>query len=301
MKRFRAELVLLAIALVWGSSFSLMRNVIDYLPEIPYLALRFLIGAAALLILFRKRLKGLTVKICVQGAVIGLTLFLGMVLQVYGLRYTSATNSAFITGLNFVFVPVISAVLLKKRPSRLMVLGVGIAAAGLMLITGGLDTAPNRGDVLTLICSVCWAMQIIVIDKFAGESDPVLLGVTQVVITALFFLVAWGAVDRTPIALSSPFVWVVLLITGLGGTAFAFAAQTVVQRDISPTQTAVIFSMEPVFGMLFALVIPDVDGVREAMTLIKAAGCALIFTGMLLCEFGGKKPQAPPNPAGRAM
>lgn len=285
--KYRADLVMLAITFIWGASFSLMRNVINFLPAIPYLALRFSIASIILLTIFRKRLAGLNKKILLQGAVIALTYYFGMSLQVFGLYYTTATNSAFITGLCFVMVPAFSALMLKKRPKLYMIIGVVVAAFGMLTMTGGLDSRFNFGDFLTLLCAVSWALEIIIIDKYSAESDGALLGLVSIAFAAVMFLITWGITDRSPVALNNPFIWGVLLWTGLGGTAFAFAGQTIMQKYTTPTHTAVIFSMEPVFGLLFALLLPAVDGSVEVMTLAKGIGCALIFAGMMTCEVGG--------------
>lgn len=286
-KKLRADLVLLFVALFWGASFSLMRNVTDYLPPIGYLAIRFILAAVALLLIFHRRLKSIDKMTLLSGTIIGVFLFLGMGLQVLGIAQTTATNSAFITGLNFVFVPLISAFLLKKRPGKIVLVGVAVAFGGLLLLSGGLTLSFNFGDFLTLLCAICFAMQIIVIDRYTERHDPVLLGVVQITVAAVLFILAWLVFDRQPMPmLNTPFVWFVLLWTGLGGTAFCFAAQTVVQKNTTPTHTAVILTMEPVFGALFALFIPDTDGTVETMTVLKAVGCLLIFAGMLLSEFG---------------
>ncbi|MHC1694795.1 MAG: DMT family transporter [Eubacteriales bacterium] len=292
-RKYKADLTLLLVAFIWGASFTLMRNTISLIPAIPYLAIRFSIAAVVLILIFRRKLSGLNRKTIVRGCIIGLTLYFGMGLQVFGLYFTTATNSAFITGLNFVFVPIISAILLKKRPSPLMWTGVAVAALGLFSMTGGVDSSFNSGDFLTLLNAMCWAVQIIIIDKYTEDSEGAQLGVVQVSFTALLFLSTWFVMsfftDNAPLPLDSPYVWGVLLWTGLGGTAFAFAAQTIMQKFTTPTHTALIFSMEPVFGMLFALLIPSLDGQVETMTLFKGLGCALIFAGMLICEFGGNK------------
>jgi drug/metabolite transporter (DMT)-like permease len=138
-KQIKADLSLLAITAIWGSSFALMKNVLDYMPSFAYLALRFLIAAAVMVAIFHREFRNLNKKVLLYGCILGLMLFGGMALQVTGLYFTTASNSAFITGLNVIMVPVISALVLRKKPDIASVIGVILAFAGLFLLTGGLD------------------------------------------------------------------------------------------------------------------------------------------------------------------
>jgi drug/metabolite transporter (DMT)-like permease len=290
-KQLKADLFLLLITAIWGSSFTLMKNVLDHIPSFAYLTLRFLIATVALIIIFGKYLKNVTKKALLFGSIIGLLLFLGMALQVTGLYYTSASNSAFITGFNVIMVPVISSIILKKKPDRASVIGVITAFAGLFFLSCGLNFNFNKGDFLTLLCALCFALQIIFIDKFTNEYDPVLLSIIQIAAAAILNGFVWG-IEGKGIAFSfDKTVVLTLLVTGLFGTALAFAGQTAVQRFTTPTRTALILTAEPVFGAFFATVIPGTNGLTETLKWNTILGCILILAGMLVSEFklGNKK------------
>lgn len=283
-KQIKADLSLLAITAIWGSSFTLMKNILDYMPSFAYLALRFLIASAVMVIIFHRKLRYLNKKVLWYGFLLGLMLFGGMALQVTGLYYTTASNSAFITGLNVVMVPVISALVLRKRPDRSSVFGVILAFLGLFFLTGGLNFNFNLGDFLTLLCAVCFTLQIIFIDKFTNDQDASQLAVLQICFAALFYAIVWLFLDFKPVEFQFPVV-ATLLITGVLGTALAFTVQTRVQRLTSPTHTALILTAEPVFGAVFALLIPNSQGVTESLQMHTIFGCAFILLGMLICEF----------------
>lgn len=283
-KQIRADFLLLLITAIWGASFPLMKNVLDHIPSFAYLALRFIIATLVLLIIFYNKLHLTNKKIIKYGAAIGLMLFAGMALQVSGLYFTTASNSAFITGLNVIMVPVVSAVFLRKKPDLFSTVGVLLAFAGLFFLSGGLSFRFNLGDFLTLLCAVCFSMQIIFIDKFTNNEDPALLAVLQLAFAALFCSGAWVFEGFKPFELNATVIFT-LLFTGIMGTALAFAGQTIVQRFTTPTHTALIFTAEPVFGALFAMIIPNSEGITESLGLTTAAGCALILTGMLISEF----------------
>lgn len=282
-KQIKADILLLVIAAVWGSSFTLMKNVLDHIPSFAYLALRFIIAAVILIVIFHKNFKLINKRVLLYGVITGLMLFGGMALQVTGLYFTTASNSAFITGLNVVMVPIIAAAFFRRRPDLSSIIGVILAFAGLFFLSGGLDFRFNIGDLLTLFCAICFALQIIFIDRFTREQDSILLGVLQITFAALMYTGVWVTTDPQPFAVDWTII-VTLLITGVFGTALAYTGQTVVQKYTSPTHTALILTAEPVFGALFALCIPNSAGETEILTFNTIIGCTLILAGMIICE-----------------
>ncbi len=283
-KKIRADMMLLAITVVWGASFPLMKMVLAYIPAYAYLSLRFLLAAVVLAIIFNKSLAKINKRAVLYGSIIGALMFGGMAFQVVGLYTTSASNSGFITGLNVVIVPFIAAILLRKKPDRSSVIGVTIAFLGLFFLSGGLTWSFNFGDFLTFLCSICWAFQIIFIDKFTQTEDAPLLAIIQVFFVGAASSVLWLTADAgKPLEINGTVV-VILLITGILGSALAFGGQTIAQKDTTPTHTALILTAEPVFAVIFAMLIPNAQGVTELPTLTKAVGCLLILTGMLVSE-----------------
>lgn len=293
-EKLRADFLLLMVAMVWGSSFTLMKNVINEIPVCPYLAGRFLVAAAALLFIFRKRLCRIDRALLQAGILIGIILFLGMGLQVYGLLYTTATKSAFIAGMNFMFVPFLSIWLLKKTPNKSTFFGVFIALIGLFYLSGGIDFSFNKGDFISLVSAFCFALQIVFIDKYTNKGlDASLIAVLQISTAAVLFLLLWLLYPGSTIAADiqlfiKPIVFLTILFTGLLGTAGGFGVQTLVQRFTTPSHTALILAMEPVWGAVFAFLIPDiVTGQTESFDTYKILGCTLMFLGTICCELGG--------------
>lgn len=282
-KQVKADIFLLAMAGIWGASFTLMKNVLDHMPTFAYLSMRFIIASVLLIIIFRKRLGKADFKTIAAGCVVGLALFGGMALQVSGLHYTTASNSAFITGLNIVIVPIVSSVLLKKKPDKASVAGVMLAFAGIFFISGGPDSSFNIGDFLTFLCAICFTFQVILIDKFTNKYDSIILAVAQISFAAVLNTVVWVAFDFRTYTLDSSVVFT-LIVTGVLGTALAFAGQTIVQKFTTPTRTALILAAEPLFGTLFAIMIPNSQGMREALRFNSVVGFLLILAGMLVSE-----------------
>lgn len=283
-KKLRADVILLAITVVWGASFPLMKMVLEFIPAYAYLSLRFLVAAVILVVLFHKNLKKINKRVLLYGGIIGVFMFGGMAFQVVGLYTTSASNSGFITGLNVVIVPIIAAILLKKKPDRASFTGVVIAFLGLFFLSGGLNFNFNFGDFLTFLCAICWAFQIIFIDKFTQMEDAPLMAIIQVSFVGVASVGLWLTADAgKPVEINSTVV-IILLFTAVLGSALAFGGQTIVQKDTTPTHTALILTAEPVFAAIFAMIIPNAQGVTEMPSMTKAIGCLLILSGMLISE-----------------
>ncbi len=280
----KADLAILGITVIWGSSFIIMKNLVEEVGVFAYLTLRFTVAALLLLMLFPRQIRAMRPLDLRNGAVVGVLLFLGMAFQVSGLKYTSASTSAFITGLNVVMVPVFSALLLRKQPPSRAVAGVAMATTGLFVLTGGFGSQWNRGDTLTLICALCFALQIIFIDKFNAQTDPRQTAFMQLATAAILYGIVWWVAEPGGVVWSRALFWTVLY-TGALGTALAFGVQTIAQKYTSPVRCALIIACEPVFGAVFALLVPGTDGRTESLTRGMVMGSLLILGGMLMAEW----------------
>lgn len=283
-KKIRADLILLAITIVWGASFPLMKIMLDYVPAYAYLSMRFLLAAVVLAAIFHKNLLKINRRVLLYGCIIGVFMFGGMAFQVVGLYTTSASNSGFITGLNVVMVPLFAAVMLKKRPDRASFIGITVAFIGLFFLSGGLSFNFNEGDFLTFLCAICWAFQIIFIDKFTQSEDAALLAIIQLAFIGIASSAFWVTFDTgKPLEINGTVIGIILF-TAVLGSALAFGGQTIAQKDTTPAHTALILTAEPVFAAMFAMIIPNAQGVTEMPSLIKIVGCLLILSGMLVSE-----------------
>ena len=290
MNKKVASLMAVLVTAAWGSSFILMKNVAQDVPALGFLSLRFGMAGLILALVFFKKLKEFSKKTVFQSFVLGALLAGYMIFQVVGLRETSASNSAFITSLSVLVVPFLSAAFLKKAPTVSNWTGVALAIFGLVFVTGihqGLSVL-TVGDGLTFLCAVCVALHIIVADNFLKESDPILLGVGQIVAAFIISIIAWTiqtpqsflAVEYTGTLITS------IVLTAVFCTCFAFTGQIVVQKHLPPARVAVIFTLEPVFAYFYALFIPGPGGVTEPLTWAKLLGCILIVGGMIISESG---------------
>jgi drug/metabolite transporter (DMT)-like permease len=283
---YRWELAMVAVTAVWGSTFVLVRDAVAQIPPFAFIAYRFL-AAALLLAAVRPRLAaGGQPGLLAAGAAAGLALFAGYGFQTVGLQYTTASNAGFITGLSVVLTPLLAALLLRQPPGRWPVAGALVAAAGLACLSlQRLEV--HRGDALVFGCAVAFATHILLLGRFAPRFASYRLAIVQLATAGLAGL-AWAGVAGDLAAPGSVEVWVALAITSVVASAAAFLIQTRAQREVSPTRTAVIFTMEPVFAGLFGFLLAG-----ERLSGRGWLGAGLILAGMLMAELGGRLPAAP--------
>ncbi len=266
----RSELILLGITVIWGFTFPTMKVSLNYLPPILFLAYRFGIASLVMLTLFRsKALKKETLR---EGFLLGLTLFFGHGFQIVGLKYTTASNSAFITSLYVVFTPFIAYFLLGERVKLRDGLSLAIALMGLYLISGGMSSV-NYGDLLTVLCALSFAFQIVLVQRF-GEGDYLSLAFWQIFWNFVFSLIL--ALTLEPRVFPHElFPWLGLLYTAIFGTVIAFTLQVKHQKHTTAYKAALIYSMEPIFGSLSSFLI-----LGERFTKRALAGALLIMMGV---------------------
>ncbi|GAB6181968.1 DMT family transporter [Desulfotomaculum defluvii] len=276
--QIQADLALLGVTFIWGVTFVVVQDALSGIGPYYFIGIRFALAFAFLGLIYRKRFQNITAETVKAGSIIGVFLFAGYALQTIGLKYTTASNAGFITGLAVVLVPLFTALISKKLPNLAVILGITSATLGLGLLSLGSNLNINLGDILVFFCAICYAAHIILVGKYAPQHDPVLLAILQVGVVAAISLVCGALWETMPTEFTRP-VWTGLLITAIPATALAFLIQNSVQRFTSATHTAIIFIMEPVFaaatGWLWA---------GEVLSFPQWIGCLLILAGMLIAE-----------------
>lgn len=241
----RSEAVLLGITAIWGTTFPVMKVSLEYVSPILFLAYRFGIASLLMLILFRGRV--LRKDTLLEGFILGLTLFFGHGFQIVGLKYTTASNSAFITSLYVVFTPFIAYYLLGQRIRGRDFAALAVALAGLYLISGA-SMSFSYGDLLTALCAVSFAFQIVLVEKF-GEKDYLSLAFWQILWNFLLAL-AYASIAEGLYVPESTIAWGGIIYTGVFATVLTFTLQTKFQRDTRAHRAALIYSAEPIFGYI---------------------------------------------------
>ncbi len=294
--RLGADLSLLMVTLIWGLTFVTVKNAIEHLAPYSFNFFRFSLATAFMLVISWHRRHLLSKELLVKGAILGIFLFAGYSFQTIGLMYTSASNAGFITGLAVVLVPLITALISKQLPSLFVALGVTSATIGLGLLSIGDQFTFNPGDLLVLCCALSFALHIIFVGRYTSSYETCWL-VTVQIATVAFLSGAFAFVTEPKPAPFTGDIWMALFITAIPATCLAFLIQNYMQRFTTPTRTAIIFSMEPVFAAFFAVLL-----LQEILTSRAWWGGTLVVAGMLLSElklsFGNPK-QEPGEIAGK--
>jgi drug/metabolite transporter (DMT)-like permease len=291
MKKF-ADISLLFVTFIWGTTFVLVQNAINSLEPYSFIGVRFLFAAILLILwlfIFEKRqLIHLNKKLIFSGIFIGFWLFVGYAAQTIGLLYTTSSKAGFITGLNVIFVPLFSMLLLKQTLSKNAILGVVIATVGLFLLTATDISSINIGDLFVFFCAIAFALQIIFTGKYS-HYPALLLTIIQITTVSFLSIVCsflfedWKQMFNPDVILNKE-VFIALIITSIFATAFAFLAQTNFQKFTTTTRVALIFAMEPVFAAITGYI-----WAHDHLTYSALFGCLLIFSGMIFAELPAKK------------
>ena len=292
-KRLQADLSLAFCSLVWGVTFVVVKDALDSASVFVFLALRFVLAASVLALIYHTTLRRLDRATLAVGAVMGGFMFAGYACQTIGLQFTTPSKSAFITGSSVVLVPLFLVLSRRRRMNQWIWLGALAALLGLYYLTvpaEGLGRL-NRGDVWTFACAVMFALHILIIDRYSPHHSVGALSFLQVATTSALTalavpLAAAPGWEQPRLAWSGSLVFAIL-ITAVGATAIAFSVQVWAQRYTSPTHTAILFSLEPVFAALTSYLV-----MRERLGARALTGAALIFVGILVTELRGPAPAA---------
>ena len=274
----KAELILLSITLIWGGTFAVVKFALTDASPLTFLALRFGIAAIIFPLIYRRDYLSMDKGTFKVGLFLGFLLMIGFAFQTVGLKYTTASKSAFITGLLVAFTPIAQAVIEKRMPSRANMIGVALVAVGLYLLTSPGGQGFNIGDLLTFFCAISYAIYIVYLDIFSKKYDVSKLTLLQLTFTAMLAITVAPYFETMQVHITTGLVWA-LLYTSILATVFATYLQTKYQRDTTPVRAAIIYSMEPVLANVIAYF-----AFGEFVGWIGAVGGALILAGLLASE-----------------
>jgi drug/metabolite transporter (DMT)-like permease len=282
----RADLALAGAAFLFGTTFLVMQDAVADVEPIPFIVARFSIGALVLLpvIVVRARRAsrpptahhpGTTPPLWRDGAVAAAALAAGYGFQTTGLQYTTSSVSAFLTYLLVVFVPLLSAIVLRRPPRRTTALGVALAVGGLYLLTEGAGIGFGRGEVFSILCALSFAVHILVLSEVANRHDILTLNAVQFGLVGVALAVPGALLGGYGFPASA---WAAAVYTGIVVNAVAFGLQLWGQRRVSASRTALVLMLEPVF----AAILGYADG--ERIGIAGAFGAGLILLGILVSE-----------------
>ena len=282
-KQLKGSLSILLATVIWGSTFVAQSVGVDHVGPFTFLSLRcFLAVAMLLLVLFLRNRKDFIniltdPRLWKAGIPCGVALFAATALQQIGLIYTTAGKGGFITTMYIIMVPILG-LFLKQKPPKMVGISVVIAAVGLYLISGACFTAINIGDVLMLLCAVAFAVQILIMDRVAGELNSMALNMSQALVCALISGICALIFDDTTWQ-GILDCWFPLCWAGIMSMGIAYTLQIVGQKSIEPTTASLLMSFESVFAAISGALL-----LGEKFTLTEGIGCALVFGAIMLTQ-----------------
>ncbi len=275
-----ATAALLAMTACWGSTFFLIHDLLDRVPVVDFLAVRFTVASVAMLVVAPQAVARLSPAKRRSAVVLGALYGLAQILQTAGLAHTAASISGFITGMYVVATPLFAAVLLRTRIGGLTWAAVALAIAGLGVLTlGDLGSGLGLGygEALTLVAAMLYALHIVGLGAWSTPADAVGMSILQITVIAVICAVA--AAPGGVVLPSGTADWLSVGYMALFAGAAAMLGQTWAQAHLSPTRTAIIMSMEPVFAAFFAVLLGG-----EALAARMLSGGALVLAAMLIVE-----------------
>lgn len=272
------------MTLIWGGTFPIVKLAMAFVSPVLLVAIRFSLATLILLLFFRKRIFPLPPGAVAKGSVLALFLFLGFVAQNIGLTVTTASKSAFITGLMVLFVPLLQFVIERRPPKIGNIAGIVVVVGGLWLLTSPDGAALNSGDALTLVCAVLFAVYIVYLDVISRDMSALQLLFMQMAATTVYAAIATVGFEQVYVVYDTTAVAGILYLT-LGATLLTTYVQTRYQKETTPTRAVVIFSIEPVVAAVLSYFI-----LGEVLGAAGVAGGALIIGGVLLSELSDALP-----------
>jgi drug/metabolite transporter (DMT)-like permease len=279
-KAQKSDLSLLLVTIFWGAGFPITKFALQTIPPFYHIGLRFLIAAVLLSVIFYRKMSKVNNSILKPAATMAVLLFLTYALQTVGLLYTTASKSAFYSGLAVLFVPTLSFIFYKSKLNVNTLISITLAFIGLFLLSfSGNVFSFNIGDLLTILNSVSYAVLLLLTSDYVKEHDPTQLSIVQMYIVSIFGFVSALIFDTwdTPMSLLS---FNSLMFSAVLCTAFAFWMQATAQKFTSASHIALIFTMEPVFGAFTSWLL-----LGENLGFKGFVGGGFIICAMLIAEF----------------
>ena len=278
----REEWALFGVTTLWGASFLLIRLAMAQCGPLCFVGVRFTCATLAMLLITWPILAGINKREIVGGSIIGLVSFIGFALQTWGLAEIESAKSGFLTAFYAPLVPVFELLLMRHKPTRYAWLGMAIAFPGVLLMTGSgaLPSTLSRGEIVTLISAVVFALEIVLTGMLAPGTTPRRFVTVEVLVSAILAFITMPLFGEA----WPKFSWFFIAIAAVLGLSTAFIQNIVVwaQKRIPPTRATVIYTAEPVWAGIFGFL------AGEALTFRAFVAGAMIVGGILVSSYKSK-------------
>ncbi|MBP6456785.1 MAG: DMT family transporter [Chitinophagaceae bacterium] len=289
--KYKSEIILLIVALLWSGTFAIIKDAINDISPMAFVAIRF--GIAGIILLPFMKDKVFTKQNILAGVFLGTLLCVEFATQTFGLKFTTATKSGFLTGTAVIMVPLMQVMIKKRKPTKGVLIGTVLVLIGLSFLSSSgssilnlfndIGSNVNLGDALNLTSALFFELYIIYLDIETLKHDFWVLLFLQFVTTAFLsgislFVFSVTNLEPVKIELSRNLIFAIVY-TSIFATLIATALQTKFQKDVTPTKAVIIFSFEPIFAALFAFIM-----LGEKISSFGYLGATLIILGLLISE-----------------
>ncbi|MCY6957696.1 DMT family transporter [Clostridium brassicae] len=277
-KSIIADISLFLVAVMWGGGFVATKGALDSISPFYITAARFIIATFLLSIIFFKKVRNIDKKHIKGGFVVGVFLFGGFATQTIGLQYTTAGKQSFLTATYVVLVPFLYWIVSKKRPDVYSTIAafLNLIGIGMLSLESGLSI--GLGDSLTLLCAVLFAAQIVAIEFYTHDLDPIILTIVQLGVCGILSAMCAIIFESVPKGFTTDGIMSILYLA-IFSTMLGLIVQNVAQKYTYATHAAIILSLESLFGSLLAVII-----LGEAFTIKMVWGCAFILIAVITAE-----------------
>lgn len=277
-KNTYANLGLILVAFVWGSGFVVTKGILDKIPTYYLLSYRFIISFIIISIAYHKKFREFNKQNVKAGLLLGVFMFLGFVSQTIGLNYTTVGKQAFITASNVVMVPFISWAISKKKPDTYDFIGAFFCFLGVAIISLDGNLTLGIGELLSFLGAFFFATHTASIGYFAKDNCPIVLSILQMLMAGILALGFAFALEGEPVMLTSETFWPIIYLAFFS-TFLAFLVQNVAQKYTSPTNAAMILSLEAVFGTILGIIL-----LKDPFNFRMLVGFTLVFVSIIIAE-----------------
>ncbi len=276
MNKYRGEMGLILVSIVWGSGFIATAIGLDYMTTYETLAGRFLVASLLLAVFNYKKIRTISGQTIKKGMILGIFLFAAFVLQTLGLEYTTPSKNAFLTAVCVAVVPFIGYLFHKRALVRMDIIRAAVAMTGVGLISFQWSGTVNIGDFLSFLCAFAFALHIFYTGEFTENEDSVSLTMVQMMTACVLSMIAMLSRGDSLVGQDIRGYMAVLYL-GVFSTTICFLVMTISQKYTKPARAAVIMSTESLFAMVFSMLI-----LHESVTARMIMGAVVIFSAIIL-------------------
>ena len=284
--QYKAEMILLLVTFIWGISFPAIKISLNESSPFFFNCIRFTLALFMFLLFFYNKINISIFQKWKAGIILGVFMSAGFAFQTLGMKFTSASKSAFITGMSLIFIPFAQYIILGNKPKTENLIGAVIVMTGLYILSEAYFISLNPGDLLTLICAVCFAVHIVLLDKYTKEYGLHYLLFGQFItafLTSIIFMIVFDILIFDDFFFNFNFITVSSIIyTSVFSILLGVLLMTKYQKQTTPLRAGIIYNMESLFAVFFAYII-----LSEILNFNQITGALIMIIGLLISEFYG--------------